>query len=693
MGALWTDPVAGGFSLTRALPTRSIIVVLTLLATALAGCLTPETTDSALISRQHVMVLDPKIAEQLEEYGDDPEGALDLLLDTTLVVRAPDEGDYVLEYTDESGASRTKELTGMTPGTPQMVSGADPLAPAVLKRGGEIAAVRAGMNGAWWRVGDVPLGFNVTPGAKSLYDVNARLEEALTLSDLNVEQMDLQVASLAFRLNLPLAGVASWEMSPDDGIGAPVLLNGEVSIPSNAGDLATIDVTATMEGRQGTAGLVSSFSEAVARGSAKVWIKDEQPVAAQFLGGSAKATPRVTMWADGFFADLAEGQSCAGKSRADACSPTELEAFDETVDADERIDFPVEDYPKADDDESAREAIALLQRLFAVDIVPGDSATLTFRADSRDIMGGDPSAPDGDFLFEFSIEATDVEDVTVPAGTFRALKILEETRTVLNLRQLDDGAGTTLVEGFSMDETVARMTMWLDASTYEPVKMVAETPIDLDSLLKRMMDAIEPGVWDQIGGKPIENSQWKVTATGESSYALREHRDGTHFSALAGLSLAHMLAGTFSGGPAGALMTGFGTSRAVGSAIPVPEAYPYDEDYPTEAPRFEPISLSLTSAGALENGMKDYTVAAASGNLSWARLMVNVDGMDRYLEGSGDCLPADEYVFVACRGDVGMTWEDDVMAGDTLRVAAESGQTLRVIDTYSNSVVLSLTVS
>lgn len=484
-----------------------------------------------------------------------------------------------------------------------------------------------------------------------------------------------------------MEGTASWQLDQDAGDGAPLLLAGEARIPSGAGDLAVLEVVATQNGAPGTAGVVAGVNEASARGSAKLWIKDGEPAAAQFLGGGATADPRVTMWADGFFADLAQGQSCAGKSRADACEPEEIEPFSHTADPSDKEVFAAADMPRAEDD-AGREALALLQRLFAQDIVPGDSAKLIARGDAEDFSGGDPNAPQGNFLFEFTLDAVAVEDVTVPAGTFSALKILEETRTVLNVQQFRDPSGTTLVQPFGIDETIARVTMWIDAKTYEPVKMVAETPIDVDAVLKRMMESVDASAWDQIGGKPLSERDWRVSASASSSYELREHRPGTQFSALVGLGLAHSLAGSFAGGPYSMAMAGIAPASMVTGGSPEPIYY---EERPHEIP-VEAISLSLTSEGAIVDGVARFTIASASEGLTWDRLALATDTGSLYLDGNPECGAPTDYTFAACRGAEGLGYEASVLAGDTIAILAQPGQTLQVIDNYTGAVVVEITI-
>lgn len=667
-------------------PLATPILVVALVATAFAGCLAEQTSGIPTISRVHTLTLTRDTLERADGRSEDPLAALRELLATELVVRVQDEGDYTLGYTDANGVAQTRALTGATPGTPIVVSGADPIAPAVLKRGEETISVRAGINGAWWHAGDVPLGFNMTQGAKASYDVRARVTESVSLTDLDVTSEKVHVQAATFELRLPIEGTVSWELQPPDGLGSPVFVSGDVRIPSSAGDLATLDITATLDGKPGTAGAIAGVDTASASGSAKMWFRDGQPTGAQFLGSSVRADPRITMWADGAFVDLAGGEesfSCAGTSRADACQPSEIEPFQEDTPAEERVAFDPVDLPRAEDDD-AREAITLMERLFSLDIQAGDKAVVIGRADTADFGASGPDSARASALFEFSIEAVGTEDVTVPAGTFQALKIVEVTRTKLEVAAVPGPNGPALRE-FSLDETIARTTFWLDTTTYMPLKLVAETPFDIDPILKRLVNALDPSVWEEIGGKPIDDSNWRVVALAESSYEATRITPATHFSALVGLGLAHSLTGS-----AGALPAFMGLGGFASSSAGLTEGLTV-----APAPEFEmrpPPSLSLRAAAPAADGEASFFVDSVTPGVAWGALQVTLDGEPSWLETiSEECAPP-ELGFSACRDGLALGYEDDVTAGDTLSLRAEAGQLLEVFDYDTGAQILILLV-
>lgn len=673
------------------------LVVASMLAVAFTGCLAATTEGAPTISRVHTLTLSRGSTERAAEHEDDPMAALRELLVTDLVVRVQEAGDYSLEYTDATGAARTFAITGATPSTPVVVSGADPIAPAILKKGDETVSVRAGIAADWWHAGDFPLGFNLTGASKAVYAYSMRLDEAITITDLDVPEMEASIESLAFSLLVPVEGTASWELQPDESDGSPVLLAADIRVAPGAGDLLTLDLRATQAGQPGTAGITSGLDEARASASAKLWFRDGEPAAAQFLGAESKIVPRATMWADGFFAELAgeaaSGSpiaSCVGASRADACVPEALETIDHKEPAGTKETFEADDLPRAVTDEE-REAVQLLQRIFAQDIVPGDKATVRAIADQND-LGTGIAGPKGDVLFEFTIEAVAVEKLTVRAGTFEALKILETMRTKVDVRDLQGPDGRTIVSAYALDETVARTTFWLDAKTYQPLKMEASTPFDAEALLKNALDAVDASAWDALGGKPIEDAQWSLRAVAESSYEAIEHEPGAHFSALVGLGLAHGVTGAAGSTPFAIFGMSLGNAFGPGMGTPPPyaeEAY-YGGEYAYEPPQ---MSLSIVSAGPLMDGRKSYTIVDASEGAMWGNFMVTLDGEGSWLEWSDAGCAAPFQGYTACRGEIGLDHGDEVLAGDTFTLVASEGQTLRILDLYSNSVILTVTVS
>lgn len=100
-------------------------------------------------------------------------------------------------------------------------------------------------------------------------------------------------------------------------------------------------------------------------------------------------------------------------------------------------------------------------------------------------------------------------------------------------------------------------------------------------------------------------------------------------------------------------------------------------------------SLSITANGALKDGVKSYTIAAASPGMNWSALHFTLDGTT--LVQAAACTP-DVGQYAACSDGAREAESATVDAGDHLVVAASSGSTLRVIDAHANAVILSVRV-
>jgi hypothetical protein len=145
--------------------------------------------------------------------------------------------------------------------------------------------------------------------------------------------------------------------------------------------------------------------------------------------------------------------------------------------------------------------------------------------------------------------------------------------------------------------------------------------------------------------------------------------------------------------PAGEVVVGFSTTGApeCEGIMTIAETAMQAEmaRNPPPQPSAPAKSLAITSNGPIADGVKAYTIASASPGMTWGDLLVNLNG--QMLERAEGCAPA-EGEYAVCAGDEPEGADATVDAGDTLRVAAEAGQMLRIIDSASNSVVLTLNV-
>jgi flagellin-like protein len=109
-------------------------------------------------------------------------------------------------------------------------------------------------------------------------------------------------------------------------------------------------------------------------------------------------------------------------------------------------------------------------------------------------------------------------------------------------------------------------------------------------------------------------------------------------------------------------------------------------------------SMALTSGGALASGVKEYVVASASPGLKWGDLTFTLNGAPQDIDSTdANCAAggdpgADEYTPCTDTSSAEAT-SDLVSAGDGIHFHTAAGQTLRVLDSASNSIILTLTVS
>ena len=103
--------------------------------------------------------------------------------------------------------------------------------------------------------------------------------------------------------------------------------------------------------------------------------------------------------------------------------------------------------------------------------------------------------------------------------------------------------------------------------------------------------------------------------------------------------------------------------------------------------------VGLVSDGLAKEGLKSYTVAAVMPGIRYADLGLTLDGHVLEMARGKGCPDPAPGQYVVCVGRETLAPRDAVTAGDTVRVSAEAGQTLRVADHASGSVVLVMTVT
>lgn len=103
-------------------------------------------------------------------------------------------------------------------------------------------------------------------------------------------------------------------------------------------------------------------------------------------------------------------------------------------------------------------------------------------------------------------------------------------------------------------------------------------------------------------------------------------------------------------------------------------------------------TISLASDGPIADGVKSYTVSAATFGLKWNDLRVTIDGVEQTIDETAACPAAASTKFVVCHGATTEAAADTINGGDTLKINAAPHQTLRILDVASNSVIMTLNI-
>jgi hypothetical protein len=187
------------------------------------------------------------------------------------------------------------------------------------------------------------------------------------------------------------------------------------------------------------------------------------------------------------------------------------------------------------------------------------------------------------FAYELAVPAR--ERLTVAAGTFDALKLTQSARITGDVRVFTapgqdwgaEGAGATLLRDLRVDETLMRTTMWLGSSSFQPLKIVVESPLDVDDVLSRLLTASTDAAWEKSPFARVgaEDIRWRINGgtTIEATKLVGETRFAPSYAMMLGNFISSM------GGMTGIVVLSAGAYAALagpsdGTATPAPvDAY------------------------------------------------------------------------------------------------------------------------
>lgn len=658
-----------------------------LAGTGLAGCFTPGADadePSFQISRSYAVTLDESRADDLRG-ADTPDEFVRRLVDASLVVRVAQAGAYTLTYTDKSGLPRTDVLT-LEPGAPRAVAGVDPFTSATLLKGAETVASRGPIPGNWWRIGDVPLGMSADAPAEAVYAYRSLASLDLELADITSDDGQGTLESLVARLSLPAVGELSWTLA-QDGAEERLDLAAKLRVDDSRGSLAFFEAIGEMQGEPGTAGAEVVSGGASMEGGVSLWLRNDKLVAGKFNGGSVRADPVVYAWSTGAAAE--EGEfPCAGKTRADKCTPEEIESVSETEQATEREDFDADEFEA--DDEEGRDVLRFFERLFAQDMGLYDSLVISATSSKKPTQY-DPSEFTVSYLHDLTV--SDRADVDLPAGKREAFVIVQTASIDVDVKKMGDRhcerwdadydcaewAERTYLRDYRLDETLVRSTLWLDATTFQPLKGDIAAPADIGALVRELVGRMQADAWDDWSIHALQDHNVRLTAKQEGSFEATKLAGNARFAPYVGLLLGGMMAGALPN----AMSPAFGATPFV----PTPPVYGYDEAVPVPA-----RSISVSQESTAENGAAVLRVHHADGDLYWSDISIRVDEQYRSFAFDADCDGGMDYEFVACSPEGRPeTYRDTVSGRDSIRLpGTEPGSTVQILDTRTNTVLLSM---
>lgn len=549
---------------------RTLVLVTTvaLLSGAFAGCLseTPKADPDYSLNRQVRFHVDDGNVDEMDEL--DGPGLYDFVESAFVVTVRKAEtspASLAISYRDRTGADVERPLTDFTtkpllvPGDSVRVEDADLTSHAVLKKDGAVVASRVLADPSWWNVQGVPVGFELEPGAVLSYDVTGGFDETATLHDVRIKEPAIHIDSMTAAVHvkqdttgrLDFTGAEETVTSMKTQQARPLAwaFDGEVRLPMTFEFVGT-DAENGEAIAAGVEVLPETGVEFDAKG--KLWIAGSgQAVLGEVDGGSFATKADIIAWATGI--EEASEFSCNGKTRADACRPTEWE-LDE-FEMSEEIPASKENLDQ-DMGETPSEMVDNLTRFFAEDMQPGDEIVFDMHVTDSSDFG----LPDGAVLdWSAQIKAVGIEQVTVKAGTFDALKVIEQVRIDSRVPGIGEAP-------LAIEQTLLEATFWFEPVTFVPLRFEYVVPFNVGQVAGALIDAAGDEFWEEAPIERFDPKDLNVVTESRFAFELAEKKGEARFSPWMTLVGAQYVGGTPAMAFAAASyvwVSGFGTSGTI----------------------------------------------------------------------------------------------------------------------------------
>lgn len=569
---------------------------------------------------------------------------------------------FQVSYTDQLGNRVSRALSDFTsgsipPGGTVTVPDINLTSPGSVTEGGNALCTRGFAFRDWFRIQQQGIGFLMDPGSALVYSTTAGGSFGGSISDIEwtppgsdstvkVNRADLEFNTDASgALSLTFANAPETVDTPDQSRQARKL---DWSVSSTTHFPGSFEFDSIVDGEPFQFGIDVTDTKASVTAAGHLFVDtDSEIIRFALERGEIEFDAKVTAWSN-----KEDFEVCGGKTKEDQCEPEFIQG---KLPIQQAIPHSSSDpRPREPSDEKGFIQTAL-EGFLAESLQVGDRLTAEFILRERVYAF---ALPEG-FLAKvtFTLEATSLEDLTVPAGSFPAVKMLQEL--VVDVES--PGAGD---EGISIHETLSRVTSWLHRENFLVLKVRGESPVDFNKFVQDLVKAIPDAYWAQLGTPRPDPESFSVVADGVTTVELTRLSGSAAMSPWIGVMLAQVLPlvagssfgliGTLGAGGFGSLLGGGAQqTKPVTAAISI-ATYDIDTDAKTDSIRItlsqSPQALPWTQVQIVRNG----TVMGASGAAPLTQVYENSASMssEPIVLGSESTSPGDwangDSLFMRC---------------------------------------------
>lgn len=528
----------------------AILFSVILLGSVLTGCTGLFSDDPVVdpfsVSRVVVFTVDNANIERMENG----EGDVYDFVSASFVVRVSESTQasaLSISYTDEAGNDVTRPLNEftsldtLTAGSEVVVANVNLTSGASLQLGDVVVATRDRGPIDWWKVDGYPIGVAMAPGSVLHYRASSHTLETFGLHELFAEDAGYRIdeATASFGVKYDGTFALSHAQAPQDvqaesqhrAHALSWKTEGRVQVPFSV-SLSGEDLES---GRQVSAGFeLAEDSALMFDAFGKLWWNASlTPVRADLLGGNLSTAATLTAWLTGIDDVTEDDFSCAGTTRAERCEPSEFDLGDFTQDGPiDPSQTNLDRHPPVVD----AEFLDHLTRLLSDEMRPGDEVRFNIDVDETTIPGVDDKLR---VRSEAALRAVAYEQVTVTAGTFEALRVVERVHVMLEIGRTHDPAGKVVFEPIHIEETLTETDFWLHKDTYVPLRVDQRMPFDFERVAHAMIEATPEHVWAEVGVEKPDTRSFSFSIEARGGLELTQLVGDVRFSPWAVFAAFH----------------------------------------------------------------------------------------------------------------------------------------------------------